>query len=139
MKKYRVQLFLLLLVFAPLAVSRENSADDNDTNKENTTEPTLKPGVWESIGEQPGISWTIKITLNADGQLMEYPFLEYGGFPILLEEREGYLLFRKTITFNTICADQGFVELIEISGNGFDYNYYFPNTSNGLGAQGAMG
>jgi hypothetical protein len=131
--------FLFLLFFTVLTVSCETNTDDDSSNEESSTELSSKFGIWEGVGEQPGISWTIKITLSRSEQLIEYPSLECGGFLTLLEEREGYLLFRETITFNTICADQGFIELVETGANSFDYNYYFPNTSNIMGLLGATG
>ena len=139
MKKFVLQLFMITLLFAPLAISCESDSDDDGANEENATELPSKLGTWEGVGAQPGISWTIRITLETDEQLIEYPSLECGGFLTLLEEREGYLLFRETITFNTVCADQGFVELITTGANSLDYNYYFPNTSNELGMLGATG
>lgn len=131
--------FLFLLLFAGLTISCETSTDDNSSNEEDSTELSSKFGIWEGVGEQPGISWTIKITLSAREQLIEYPSLECGGFLTLLEEGEGYLLFRETITFNTICADQGFIELVETGTNSFDYNYYFPGSNSTKGALGATG
>lgn len=135
MKNITKTIALLSLLF--FSISCNNESNDDVVNE--APELTSKIGVWEGEGQQPGISWTIKITLNKDEQLIEYPSLECGGFLTLIEEREGLLLFRETITFNTICADQGFVELIETSSTTMDYNYYYPSPSNEKGQLGATG
>ncbi|MFS4448382.1 hypothetical protein [Maribacter sp. 2307UL18-2] len=118
-----------------MACSSDNTEDPSVT----TSELTSKLGIWEGTGTQPGFSWTIKITLTEAEQLIEYPSLECGGFLTLLEETDASLLFRETITFNTVCADQGFIELLEISADEMKYNYYFPNASNEKGDLGATG
>lgn len=124
----------ILLVF--LSCEEDQTTDDTITSN---SELNSKLGVWEGVGEQPGISWTIRITLNADEQRIEYPSIQCGGILQLLEEKEGYLLFRETITQNTVCADQGFIELVETTATSMDYNYYWPNSENQLGELGATG
>lgn len=115
------------------------SSDDTEEPAVSSSELSSKLGIWEGTGAQPGFSWTIKITLNEAEQLIEYPSLECGGFLTLLEETDTALLFRETITFNTVCADQGFIELVEISADEMKYNYFFPNASNEKGDLGATG
>ena len=99
-----------------------------------------KIGVWEGEGQQSGISWTIRIDLQQDEQLIEYPSLNCGGFLTLLEESDAQLLFKETITFgNNFCVDQGFVELTDQSANELVYRYYWPGSGDQLGELGAIG
>ncbi len=129
----------ILLILTICLMSCTNADDTASVQETDSGLLSSKFGIWEGVGQQPGISWTIKITLGPDEQLIEYPSLECGGFLTLLEETENALLFRETITFNSICADQGFIELIETSNNSLDYNYYFPNIDNEQGQLGATG
>ncbi|MEJ2621572.1 MAG: hypothetical protein P8163_15295 [Candidatus Thiodiazotropha sp.] len=95
----------------------------------NQTEPPIgdglagKVGVWEGEGQQPGISWTIRIDLKLDEQLIEYPSLECGGYLTLLEESDAQLQFRETITYGTGCCDQGILELTDQSENELVYRW----------------
>jgi hypothetical protein len=96
----------------------------------NQTEPPIgdglsgKVGVWEGEGQQQGISWTIKIDLKLDEQLIEYPSLSCGGYLTLLEESDAQLVFRETITFGqNTCCDQGIVELTDQSANELVYRW----------------
>jgi hypothetical protein len=98
-----------------------------------------KTGVWEGEGQQEGISWTIRIDLQENEQLIEYPSLNCGGFLTLLEESDAQLLFRETITFGTGCVDQGFVELTDQSENELVYRYYWPGGGEEMGELGAIG
>lgn len=99
-----------------------------------------KIGVWEGEGQQEGISWTIRIDIQENEQLIEYPSLNCGGFLTLLEESDAQLLFRETITFGIgTCVDQGFVELTDQSANELVYRYYWPSGSEQLGELGAVG
>ena len=103
------------------------------------TEPPIggglagKVGIWEGVGQQQGISWTIRADLQLDEQLIEYPSLNCGGFWELIEETEAQLSFRETITFgNNMCVDQGLVELTDQSENELVYRYYFPDGAGGF-------
>ncbi|MET0050177.1 MAG: hypothetical protein ABW095_03735 [Candidatus Thiodiazotropha sp.] len=99
-----------------------------------------KLGVWEGEGQQPGVSWTIRITLREEEQLIEYPSLECGGYLTLLEETDAQLLFRETITFgNDICYDQGFVELTDQSQTELVYRWYFDGNGDEKGELHAVG
>lgn len=101
---------------------------------------TGKIGVWEGEGQQTGVSWTIRIDIRENEQLIEYPSLNCGGFLTLLEESEAQLLFRETITFGIgICVDQGFVELTDQSANELVYRYYWPDDSDQSGEVAAIG
>ncbi|MEJ2612980.1 MAG: hypothetical protein P8179_23705 [Candidatus Thiodiazotropha sp.] len=96
----------------------------------NQSEPPIggglagKLGVWEGEGQQPGISWTIRIDLKLDEQLIEYPSLSCGGTLTLLEESDAQLTFRETITFGEGCCDQGIVELTDQSANELVYRWH---------------
>lgn len=99
-----------------------------------------KQGVWEGLGQQSGISWSIRIELNEKEQLIEYPSLQCGGFLTLLEESDAQLLFRETITYGKFtCVDQGFVELTDQSNTELVYRYYWPGVGDELGELGAVG
>lgn len=99
-----------------------------------------KIGIWEGIGQQSGISWTIRIDIKSGEQLIEYPSLNCGGFLTLLEESEAQLLFKETITFGLqTCVNQGFVELTDQSGNELIYRYYWPGIGEQMGELGAIG
>jgi hypothetical protein len=52
-----------------------------------------KLGVWEGEGQQPGISWSIRIDLKLDEQLIEYPSLSCGGTLALSEESDAQYEF----------------------------------------------
>jgi len=109
------------------------------------TEPPIgnglagKLGVWEGEGQQSGISWTIRIDLKEDEQLIEYPSLNCGGFLTLLEESDAQLLFKETITFGSGCANLGFVELTDQSENELVYRYYWHGNGDEKGELGAVG
>ncbi|MEW4923353.1 hypothetical protein [Algibacter sp. 2305UL17-15] len=133
MKKILLVLFSITLIYN--CSSDSNSSDSSDETKQLTS----KLGIWEGTGTQPGLTWTIKITLNSNEQLIEYPSLECGGYLTLISETSSQLLFRETITYNSICADQGFIELTVTSDSTMDYKYYFPNASNEKGTLGASG
>ncbi|NAS14334.1 hypothetical protein [Poritiphilus flavus] len=141
MKLFKKEILKYMILPLFLLALGCNSEDEGESEAEQAEVSQLNSnlGVWEGSGMQPGISWTIKITLAENEQLIEYPSLDCGGFLTLLEEGDGVLLFRETITFNTVCADQGFVELIETSATTMDYNYYWPNASNEQGELGATG
>jgi hypothetical protein len=131
MKKNYLFLFVIMLAF---------SCNTNDDSRTEKGQLNGKLGVWEGVGTQPGFSWTIKITLDSNKQLIEYPSLVCGGFLTLISKTETQLLFRETITLNTeVCLDQGFVELIETSETTMDYNYFYPNSTNEKGELGAFG
>ena len=98
-----------------------------------------KFGVWEGTGMQLDLSWSIKITLKDNEQRIEYPSLSCGGYLSFISETTTSILFRETITVNNSCADQGFVELIVISDETMDYNYYMPNNENKKGELAAWG
>ena len=133
---------VILLIITCILIVSCKSDDNNNANNNNDPEDgllTSSIGIWEGEGEQPGLSWTIKITINNDEQLIEYPSLGCSGFLTLVEESDTELIFRETITINTTCADQGFVKLISTSSTTMDYEYYFPNIDNEIGELGAFG
>ena len=133
-------LTLLLTVIITLCATSCTTSDDNPAmTSENVSELASIYGVWEGEGQQPGLSWTIKITVGPEAQRIEYPSLECGGTLTLLQASEGNFLFRETITFNSFCADQGFIELLKTSENTLEYNYYFPNAADERGPLGATG
>lgn len=134
MKKVILFLFTSMLILA--CSSDDSSADDGGDGGELLSS---RLGVWEGTGTQPGLSWTIKITLGSSEQLIEYPSLACGGFLTLVSESSTELLFRETITVQTTCADQGFVKLTATSATTMDYDYYFPNASNEVGQLAASG
>ena len=89
---------------------------------------TPKVGVWEGAGQQVGASWTIRIDIKKNEQLIEYPSLNCGGFLTLLENSETRLLFKETITFGRhSCVDQGFVALVDRTATELTYLYYWPH------------
>ncbi len=99
-----------------------------------------KLGVWEGVGQQSGVSWTIKATLKEDEQLIEYPSLSCGGYLTLIEESDTQLLFKETITFGvSSCVDQGYVELTDQSESELVFRYYWPITSEGQDPRGSLG
>jgi hypothetical protein len=137
---FKIMEKIILLISILTIVYGFSSVDDNKLIPERPGLLENKFGVWEGVGTQPGISWTIKITLKSNEQLIEYPSLSCGGFLTLISETETKLLFRETITFNTKdCLDQGFIELIETSETTMDYNYFYPNTTNEKGELCAYG
>lgn len=102
-----------------------------------------KLGVWEGEGQQTSVSWTIKITLNENETLIEYPSLNCGGVLSLIEETESQLLFQETITFGlSRCVNLGYVELTDQSANELVYRYYWPTQDDDkrqdLGAVGSV-
>ncbi|GLR69442.1 PKD domain-containing protein [Agaribacter marinus] len=102
-----------------------------------------KFGIWEGEGQQTSVSWTIKITLSEDEQIIEYPSLNCGGFLTLIEETESQLLFHETITFGlSRCVNLGYVELTDQSANELIYRYYWPTNDDDkrqdLGAVGTV-
>jgi len=97
-----------------------------------------KIGIWEGVGQQSGISWTIKIDIKEGGQLIEYPSLGCGGVLTLLTETDTQLIFREKITFGG-CVDNGFVELTDESSNKLIYRWYYPDANNKQGRLGATG
>src|SRR6056297_2450663 len=136
---HKIKKIILFVWAIGLFCACSNSANSENDQPNLSTELGSKIGVWEGVGEQPGISWTIKITLKADEQLIEYPSLGCGGHFDLLIEDDGYLLFRENITFGGGCADQGFVELVELTPTKMEFNYYWPDENNGKGDLGAFG
>jgi len=101
---------------------------------------TGKIGIWEGEGQQHGISWTIKIDLKNDEQLIEYPSLNCGGNLTLLQETDAQLLFKETLTFGfSRCVNNGFVELTDKSSNELVYRYYWPGSGDEMGELGAIG
>lgn len=98
-----------------------------------------KIGFWEGVGQQDISSWSIKINLELDQQLIEYPSLSCGGYLTLLEESKTRLLFKETITFGTRCYDQGLIELTDISSTELMFRYFLPSTNVGMGELGSIG
>lgn len=98
-----------------------------------------KIGIWEGEGQQTGISWTIKIDITAEEQLIEYPSLSCGGTLTLLSATDAQLIFREKITFGGGCVDNGFVELTDQSSNELVYRWYYPDQNNEQGELGAVG
>jgi len=89
-----------------------------------------KVGIWEGVGQQVGASWTIRIDINKNEQLIEYPSLNCGGFLTLLENSATRLLFKETITFGkNACVDQGFIALVDQSATELTYLYYWPHST----------
>ncbi len=116
------------LIDADQAVAHLQNTLDQLSNQ---TEPPIgdglagKVGIWEGEGQQPGISWTIRVDLKVDEQLIEYPSLNCGGTLTLMQESDAQLLFRESITFGRgVCCDQGIVELTDQSANGLVYRWY---------------
>lgn len=136
---FKIMKKIVLLISIVTIVYGFSGVDDNHLIAERLGLLESKFGVWEGTGSQLGMSWTIKITFNSNEQLIEYPSLGCSGFLTLLDETNKQLLFRETITSNTACFDQGFVELIETSETTMDYNFYFPNAENEKGKLGASG
>ncbi|NOY48650.1 MAG: hypothetical protein GXO84_10760 [Chlorobi bacterium] len=130
---------IILLISILTIVYGFSSVDDNHLIPEKSGLLESKFGVWKGTGSQSGMSWTIKITLNSNEQLIEYPSLGCKEFLILIDETTTQLLFRETITTNTVCFNQGFVELIETSETTMDYSFYFSNAENEKGKLGATG
>ena len=130
---------VILFLFTSMLILACSSDDDNNDGGETGDLLSNRLGVWEGTGTQPGLTWTIKITLNSGEQLIEYPSLACGGFLTLVSETSTELLFRETITVQTTCADQGFVKLIATSATTMDYEYYFPNAANEVGELSAEG
>lgn len=104
-----------------------------------------KLGVWEGEGQQSGLSWTIKITLRENEQLIEYPSLDCGGTLTLLEETDAQLLFREDITYGMLtdtecgCIDNGFVELTDQDADSLVYRWYHPDENDEKGELDAIG
>lgn len=99
-----------------------------------------KLGVWEGVGQQDGLSWTIKITLTEEEQRIEYPSLYCGGTLTIVEESDAQILFWEDITNEeeTCCID-GFVELTDQSIDSLIYRWYFQDEYGGKGELGAVG
>ncbi|MBL3591736.1 MAG: hypothetical protein JMN24_18440 [gamma proteobacterium endosymbiont of Lamellibrachia anaximandri] len=96
-----------------------------------------KVGIWEGEGQQSGISWTIRIEIQANEQLISYPSLDCGGTLSLLEESEAQLLFWEDITYGP-CLD-GYMELTDQSATELVYRWYYPEAGNQIGELGAIG
>jgi len=133
------------LVDAEDAVAHFQETLDNLNNQ---PEPPIsggllgKVGVWEGVGLQDELSWSIRVDIKEDEQLIEYPSLNCGGSLELLEETDAQLLFKETIHVGggvSGCVDQGFVELTDQSENQLVYRYYWPSGGDEVGSLGAVG
>lgn len=86
---------------------------------------TGKLGVWEGVGQQSGVSWTIRINIQETEQSIEYPSLNCGGTLDLIEETEAQLIFEERITFGRqTCVNEGIVELTDQSENELVFRYW---------------
>jgi len=83
-----------------------------------------KLGVWTGIGNQSGLTWTIRLDISTSRQLVEYPSLSCGGTLTLVEDSVTRVLFREAITYGTGCVNAGYVELRDRADGTLTYNYY---------------
>ena len=99
-----------------------------------------KVGIWEGIGIQDGQSWTIRIDLSRDSQIVDYPSLACGGNLNLVEASPDRLLFYEVINYGTqFCVDSGYTELLNRPDGQLTYQYYLEAADGGIGALIATG
>ncbi len=129
-----------VLIDASQAVAHLQQTLDNLNDQ--TTPPignglAGKIGIWEGEGQQTGISWTIRIDIQANEQSITYPSLNCGGTLTLREEFDSQLLFWEDITYGP-CLD-GYMELTDQSASELIYRWYYPDANSQLGELGAIG
>lgn len=90
-----------------------------------------KLGVWTGIGNQSGLTWTIRLDISTSRQLVEYPSLSCGGTLTLVEDSTTRVLFREAITYGTGCVNAGYVELRDRADGTLTYNYYYLSAGGG--------
>jgi hypothetical protein len=88
-------------------------------------------GIWEGTGKQDdGSNWPVKITINSDNYLVEYPSLNCGGSLKLLRENDESLVFQEVLNYGfDACHNDGKTVLIKAKNdhNTLRYQWYHKN------------
>lgn len=86
-------------------------------------------GVWGGEAIQDDNSrWTIKLSIQPESYVIDYPTLKCGGMMELVKENLDSLVFREVLTYGTNrCYNNGKTVLIKANDNKIRYYWYFEN------------
>ena len=121
-------------VATPTPINRNVNVNAG-TNTGSSTSTNSRPssqwleGVWEGRGQQnaPKMSWSIKLTVENNAYVIEYPSLRCGGKWTLTEMGEGRATFKETITRGLDkCSNGGDITIEKISDSQISYKYTLP-------------